>query len=128
MVLSFFHSVTVAVDAVVYYKIHSPLAAVCNVSDYASSTKLLASTTLRTILGTKNLSEILSDRETISQEILLHIDEATDPWGIKVMYNMSFLFLPIHTLNTINISRQIGFAPCTMSAAIEGRSKKMFEA
>merc|ERR1719370_2844939 len=41
-------SVTVAVDAVVYYRISSPMAAVCNVSDFSKSTKLLASTTLRT--------------------------------------------------------------------------------
>lgn len=77
-------SVTVAVDAVVYYKISSPMAAVCNVSDYAKSTKLLASTTLRTILGTKNLAEILSDRETIATDILSQLDHATDPWGVKV--------------------------------------------
>lgn len=77
-------SVTVAVDAVVYYKISNPLAAVCNVADYAKSTKLLASTTLRTILGTKNLSEILSDREHIAHDILGQLDGATDPWGIKV--------------------------------------------
>ena len=78
-------SVTVAVDAVIYYKINSPMAAVCNVSDYAKSTKLLASTTLRTILGTKNLSEILSDRENIAEDILSNLDRATDPWGVKVM-------------------------------------------
>ena len=78
-------SVTVAVDAVIYYKINSPMAAVCNVSDYAKSTKLLASTTLRTILGTKNLSEILSDRENIAEDILSNLNRATDPWGVKVM-------------------------------------------
>merc|ERR1712020_842706 len=50
-------SVTVAVDAVVYYKISDPMAAVCNVQDAAKSTRLLASTTLRNILGTKSLSE-----------------------------------------------------------------------
>ena len=77
-------SVTVAVDAVVYYKIQNPMAAVCNVSDYSKSTRLLASTTLRTILGTKNLSEILSDREHIAGAILGQLDSATDPWGIKV--------------------------------------------
>ena len=77
-------SVTVAVDAVVYYKISSPLAAVCNVNDYAKSTKLLASTTLRTILGTKNLSEILSDRDNIATDLLSQLDHATDPWGVKV--------------------------------------------
>merc|ERR1711976_208237 len=77
-------SVTVAVDAVVYYKIRAPMAAVCNVEDYSKSTKLLASTTLRTILGTKSLSEILSDRENISETMMLQIDRATDPWGVKV--------------------------------------------
>ena len=77
-------SVTVAVDAVVYYKIQGPMLAVCNVADYDKSTKLLASTMLRTILGTKTLAEILSDRETIAVDILQNLDTATDPWGIKV--------------------------------------------
>merc|ERR1712001_262248 len=77
-------SVTVAVDAVVYYKIVNPMSAVCAVQDYAKSTKLLASTTLRTLLGTRNLAEILSDREHIAREILQHLDSATDPWGIQV--------------------------------------------
>ena len=95
-------SVTVAVDAVVYYKINSPMAATCNVEDFSKSTKLLASTTLRTILGTKSLSEILSDREVISQDILFNIDRATDPWGVKVSkslwmhtrtYSINLIFL-----------------------------------
>ncbi len=60
------------------------MAAVCRIADYAKSTKLLASTTLRTILGTKNLSEILSDRESIAEDLLHQIDSATDPWGVKV--------------------------------------------
>lgn len=64
--------------------IRNPLAAVCNVENHSKSTKLLASTTLRTILGTKSLSEILSDRESIAQDILAHLDSATDPWGIMV--------------------------------------------
>merc|ERR1712079_994259 len=77
-------SVTVAVDAVVYYRISSPMAAVCNVSDFSKSTKLLASTTLRTVLGTKNLAEILSDREAIATHLLELLDTATDPWGVRV--------------------------------------------
>ena len=59
---------------------------VLGLSDYAKSTKLLASTTLRTILGTKNLAEILSDREFIAKDILAHLDGATDPWGIQVRW------------------------------------------
>merc|ERR1712126_790131 len=77
-------SVTVAVDAVVYYKIRDPMAAVCNVQDSAKSTRLLASTTLRNILGTKTLAEILSDREVIGESLLTQLDTATDPWGIEV--------------------------------------------
>jgi len=77
-------SVTIAVDAVVYYKIRDPMAAVCNVQDAAKSTRLLASTTLRNILGTKTLAEILSDREIIGQNLLAQLDAATDPWGIEV--------------------------------------------
>jgi len=60
------------------------MAAVCNVHDAALSTQLLASTTLRNVLGTKSLSDILSDREQTAQVILGQLDEATDPWGIKV--------------------------------------------
>ena len=77
-------SVTVKVDAVVYCKIKDPLAAVCNVANYSKSTKFLASTALRTILGRTNLCELLSDRETIAKDILSHLDEATNEWGILV--------------------------------------------
>ena len=55
-----------AVDAVVYYRISNPWISVINVENAARSTQLLAQTTLRNILGTKTLSEILTDRESIS--------------------------------------------------------------
>ncbi|XP_076455018.1 band 7 protein AAEL010189-like [Babylonia areolata] len=77
-------SVTVAVDAVVYFRIHDAVSSVNNVENAARSTQLLAATTLRNVLGTKNLAEILSDRETISHFMQTSLDEATDPWGIKV--------------------------------------------
>ena len=48
------------------------------------STRLLAATTLRNVLGTKNLSEILSERDTISNVMKTLLDEATDPWGVRV--------------------------------------------
>ena len=84
-------SVTVAVDAVVYYKIYDPLAAVCNVTDYYKSTKLLSSTTLRTALGTKILSEILSDREAIAADVLESLDLATNAWGLRVIHSVWFI-------------------------------------
>ena len=55
-----------AVDAVVYYRVSNATVSVTNVEDVNRSTRLLAQTTLRNVLGTKSLSEILSDRETIS--------------------------------------------------------------
>jgi erythrocyte band 7 integral membrane protein len=48
------------------------------------STRLLAATTLRNVLGTKNLAEILSERESISHVMQSSLDDATDPWGVKV--------------------------------------------
>ena len=59
-------SVTVSVDAVVYYRVSNATVSVANVENAHHSTRLLAQTTLRNILGTKSLHEILSDRESIS--------------------------------------------------------------
>ncbi len=75
---------TVTVDAVVYYRISNATVAVSNVEDYRGSTSLLAATTLRNVLGTKDLSQILSERESISHLMQTSLDEATDPWGVKV--------------------------------------------
>ncbi|XP_071745535.1 band 7 protein AGAP004871 isoform X3 [Lepeophtheirus salmonis] len=77
-------SVTVTVDAVVFFNIIDAEQALCIVDDFSHSTRLLAATTLRNVLGTKNLAEILSERETISHTMQSSLDEATDPWGVKV--------------------------------------------
>ena len=55
-----------------------------NLYPSSHSTRLLAATTLRNVLGTKNLSEILSERDTISAVMKADLDEATDPWGVRV--------------------------------------------
>jgi erythrocyte band 7 integral membrane protein len=54
-----------------------------NIEDYSHSTRLLAATTLRNVLGTRNLAGILSERESISNVMQNALDEATDPWGVK---------------------------------------------
>jgi len=77
-------SVTVSVDAVVYYRVSNATVSVANVENAHHSTRLLAQTSLRNILGTKNLHEILSDRESISLAMQTILDEATAAWGIKV--------------------------------------------
>jgi len=77
-------SVTVTVDAVVYYRISDSLRAVIQIENYSLSTRLLAATTLRNVIGTKNLSDLLVERENISASMQVSLDEATDPWGVKV--------------------------------------------
>jgi len=77
-------SVTICVDAIVFYQVSNPLAAVCQNKDYNRSTKILASTMLRTVLGTKSLSEILAEREAIAAKLLEILEIATDQWGVHV--------------------------------------------
>merc|ERR1711892_611987 len=60
-------SVTVFVNAIMYYKVANATHAVANVDDYSGSSRLLAATTLRNVLGTMNLGEILSQRESIAK-------------------------------------------------------------
>ncbi|XP_038046881.1 mechanosensory protein 2-like [Patiria miniata] len=77
-------SVTVTVDAVVYFRVQNPTMSIVNVENFKRSTELLSATTLRNVLGTKTLAEVLSSRESISSHMQSVLDEATDPWGVKV--------------------------------------------
>jgi len=77
-------NVTVKVDAVVYFRVIDPDAAVTKVVDYTSATSLISQTTLRNVLGQSELDELLAQREKLNQELQKIIDEETDPWGIKV--------------------------------------------
>lgn len=77
-------SVTVSVDAVVYYRVSNATVSIANVENAHHSTRLLAQTTLRNIMGQRPLHEILSERESISQHMKSLLDEATDSWGINV--------------------------------------------
>ena len=64
---------TVFVNAIMYYKVRDATCAVANVDDYSGSARLLAATTLRNVLGTRNLGDILSDRESIAQEMQVRL-------------------------------------------------------
>ena len=77
-------SVTVTVDAVCYLKIVNPVSSVTNVTNSQFSTRSLAATTLRNILGTKTLQELLQDKESIAHHMQEILDNATELWGIKV--------------------------------------------
>ena len=77
-------NVTVEVDAVVYYKVVEPGAAITQVENYMFATSTLSQTTLRDVLGQMELDQVLSERENINMEIQELLDASTDPWGIKV--------------------------------------------
>jgi len=77
-------SVTVFVNAILYYKVCNATHAVANVDDYSGSARLLAATTLRNVLGTLSLGDILSQRETIAREMKETLDDATEAWGVQV--------------------------------------------
>lgn len=77
-------NVTVRVNAVVYYRVLDPVAAVIEVEDYNRATWQIAQTTLRNVIGQSDLDQLLSERETVNDKLQQIIDEATEPWGIKV--------------------------------------------
>jgi regulator of protease activity HflC (stomatin/prohibitin superfamily) len=77
-------NVPVTVDAVVYFRVLEPEAAVIKVENFLKATSLIAQTTLRSVLGQAELDELLSQREKINLTLQTIIDRQTDPWGIKV--------------------------------------------
>jgi regulator of protease activity HflC (stomatin/prohibitin superfamily) len=77
-------NVTVKVNAVVYFKVIQPVAAVIEVLDFVKATSMLSQTTLRSVLGQSELDELLSKRDESNKRLQLIIDEGTEPWGIKV--------------------------------------------
>lgn len=77
-------NVTTKVNAVLYYKIVDPDKAIVNVENVHAATNQYAQTTLRSVVGTAELDELLSQREKLNQRVQKIVDEATDPWGIKV--------------------------------------------
>jgi len=77
-------NVTVDVDAVVYFRITDPQKAIVEVQRYDIATSMLAQTTLRDIVGQKDLDELLSQREELNKSLQSILDIGTDPWGIKV--------------------------------------------
>jgi regulator of protease activity HflC (stomatin/prohibitin superfamily) len=77
-------NVTVKVNAVVYFRVLHPEAAVVEVYDYKMATYQIAQTTLRSVLGQSELDELLAHREKLNQKLQQIIDEETEPWGIKV--------------------------------------------
>jgi regulator of protease activity HflC (stomatin/prohibitin superfamily) len=77
-------NVTVAVDAVVYYRVVDPMRAVLNVANYHQAVSQVAQTSLRSVIGKSDLDELLSNREGVNQQLKTTIDEPTESWGVRV--------------------------------------------
>jgi regulator of protease activity HflC (stomatin/prohibitin superfamily) len=77
-------NVPVRVNAVAYFRIVDPKAAIVQIENYMVATSQIAQTTLRSVLGQHSLDELLSEREKINAILQGIIDEQTAPWGIKV--------------------------------------------
>jgi regulator of protease activity HflC (stomatin/prohibitin superfamily) len=77
-------NVPVRVNAVAYFRIIEPKAAIVQVENFMVATSQIAQTTLRSVLGQHQLDELLAEREKINSILQGIIDEATSPWGIKV--------------------------------------------
>src|SRR5438094_4042149 len=77
-------NVPATVDAVVYFRVVDPIAAVVKVENFLKATSLMSQTTLRSVLGQAPLDDLLSQRESINQKLQEIIDRQTEPWGVKV--------------------------------------------
>ena len=77
-------NVTVKVNAVCYFRVLDPVAAVVNVANYLMATQQIAQTTLRSVLGQSEVDQLLSERDEINNHLQRIIDEQTEPWGVKV--------------------------------------------
>jgi hypothetical protein len=72
------------VDAILYFRVVDPNKSVIEVENYTLATSQISQTTLRSVLGQKDLDDLLTNREAINEELQAIIDEHTEPWGVKV--------------------------------------------
>lgn len=77
-------NIAVGVNAVIYYKVIDASKAILEVENFIYAMSQLAQTTMRNAVGEVELDQLLADRDSISERIRKVVDEASDPWGIKV--------------------------------------------
>ena len=78
-------NISTQVNAVLFFRVLDPNAAVVEVQNYIEATRQIAMTTLRSILGGFELDQVLGEREKINMQLQQIVDQQTDPWGIKVV-------------------------------------------
>ncbi len=89
-------NVSVRVNAVLYFRVMEPEKSIIEVEDFLFATSQLAQTTLRSVVGQAELDELLAERDKLNLKMQTILDEATDPWGIKVaLVEMKDVDLPL---------------------------------
>lgn len=95
-------NVPVEVDGILYIKVIDPYKASYGIDNYLLATTQLAKTTLRAEIGKLNLDATFSERETINSKVVTQIDQATEPWGLKVTrYEIKNITPPKQVLNSM---------------------------
>ena len=77
-------NVSIKINAVLYYKIFDAAKSILAVENFNYAVSQLAQTTMRNVVGSVSLDELLTEREKLSSEICKIVDQETDPWGVKV--------------------------------------------
>ncbi|MFP4012162.1 MAG: SPFH domain-containing protein, partial [Spirochaetaceae bacterium] len=97
-------NVKIDVDGVLYYRVVDPVKASYGITDYAYATVQLAQTTMRSVIGKLELDKTFEERESINAEIMQAVDDATDPWGIKITrYEIQNITVPDDILTAMEI-------------------------
>jgi regulator of protease activity HflC (stomatin/prohibitin superfamily) len=112
-------NVTVGVDAVAYFRVINPVDAVIQILDYQRATWQIAQTSLRNVIGQSTLDQLLQERETINDRLQHIIDDATEPWGVKVS---------IVEIKDVELNTQMIRAMARQAEAERGRRAKVIEA
>jgi regulator of protease activity HflC (stomatin/prohibitin superfamily) len=88
-------SVTIKVNAVLWYRVTEPFKAILEVADFRSAVYQVALTSLRNIIGQHALDEVLKERDKINAQLRTIVDQATDPWGVQLeMVEMKDVEIP----------------------------------
>ncbi|MPZ89537.1 MAG: slipin family protein [Nitriliruptorales bacterium] len=112
-------NVTVRVDAVIYFKVMEPVKATVNIQNYIFGTSQVSQTTLRSVCGTAELDELLSERERLNSEIQRIVDDLTEPWGVKV---------ELVEIKDVNLPNEIQRAMARQAEAERDRRAKIINA
>jgi regulator of protease activity HflC (stomatin/prohibitin superfamily) len=100
-------NVSVSVDAVVYYRVDDPVKAIVKVANYNYAVTQLAMTTLRDVIGTIELDQLLSHREEVGKRIQEILDETTEAWGVKVVaVRIKDISLPEELVKAMSLQAQ----------------------